>query len=219
MEINKILELFSSKTKLEEIDLKNKASYKVGPIKVHFRKFKLDEFTSLSILEGKGMFGLIKINTVVLTSSFKDIPLFSYDYMNMMGKKYYLYEMYDTFVGNKRDYSTYIASSNLVKDIHDYKTKESEMDKYLLSETIRKNPHTKEEIKLLDEQTERFFNLAIEEYLSSNEVDVNEKHNKNAKYVHDLLTYGGVSTDLFTKKLGLETTTEIYERILFGIKD
>lgn len=219
MEINKILESFSSKTKLEEVDLENKASYKVGPIKVHFRKFKLDEFTSLSILEGKGMLGLIKVNTVVLTSSFKDIPLFSYDFMNMMGKKYYLYEMYDTFVENKKDYSSYISSSNPIKDIKDYKPSESEMDKYLLSETIRKNPHTKEEMKLLDEQTERFINLVIEEYLSSKEVNVEEKQNKNAKYVYDLLTYGGVSTDLFTKKLGIETTKEIYEHILFGIKD
>ncbi len=219
MEINKILELFSSKTKLEEIDLKSKASYKVGPIKVHFRKFKLDENTSLSILEGKGMMGLIKLNTVVLTSSSKDIPLFSYDMMHMMGKKYYLYEIYDTFVEEKKDYSSYITSSFPIKDIENYQPKESEMDKYLLPSSVRKLAHSKSDLALLEEQTNRYFNLVINEYLSSKDVNVEQKHQKNENYVHDLLTFGGVSTDLFVKKLGKETTKDIYETILFGIKD
>lgn len=219
MEVNKILELFSSKIKLEEIDLKNEATYKVGPIKARFRKFKLDEFTTLSTLEAKGILGLIKINTVVLTSSIKDIPLFSYDFMVMMGKKYYFFEMYDTFVGEKKDYSSYITSSNSIKDIDDYKPNESEMDKYLLSESIRKNPHSKEDFNRLEEQTVRFINLAIEEYLSSSEINVKEKYKNNENYVHNLLTCGGASTNLFIKKLGLETTKEIYEHILFGIKD
>lgn len=219
MEINKILELFSTKLKLEEVDLKSNSNYKVGPIKVRFRKFKVDEHTYLSILEGKGMFGLIKLNTVVFTSSNKDIPLFSYDKMHMMGKKYYLYEIYDTLLDSNKDYSEYLSRSEVIKNIPNYETKPNEMDKYLLSFTIRKLGRSKNDLSLLEEQTDRFINLIIDEYFTSKDVEISKKGLHNQKYVDDLLTYGGVSTDLFVKKLGKETTKYIYEHILFNTKD
>ena len=219
MEINKILELFSNKIKLEEVDLESKASYKVGPIKVHFRKFKVDEHTYLSILEGKGMLGLIKLNTVIFSSASKNMPLFSYDMMHMMGKKYYLYEVYDTLVDEKKDYSEYISKCEDVKDIPNYETSPSEMDKYLLPCSVRKLARNKSDLSLLEEQTSRYFNLIINEYFSSNDADVEKKIQINQDYVTGLLNHGGASTNLFIKKLGKKTTTDIYEHILFNTKD
>ena len=71
-------------------------------------------------------------------------------------------------------------------------------------------------------QTPKFDDLTMEylkSYLSTptNTVtDKSEKQKKSAYYVEGLLKNGGPSTDVFKKSLGVEKTTKLFRKILFG---
>jgi hypothetical protein len=47
-------------------------------------------------------------------------------------------------------------------------------------------------------------------------VDVSDKQKKASYYVNGLLEKGGPSTDVFKKSLGVDTTTKLFQEILFG---
>ena len=48
--------------------------------------------------------------------------------------------------------------------------------------------------------------------------DASAKQKKASRYVNGLLEHGGPSTDVFKKALGVEKTTELFEKHLFGTK-
>jgi hypothetical protein len=74
--------------------------------------------------------------------------------------------------------------------------------------------------KALSSSFDEFAALHLEAYLNAPAAavsDLEEKNARTAAYVNGLLTHGGPSTDVFKKSLGVETTEELFRRVLFGI--
>ena len=74
-------------------------------------------------------------------------------------------------------------------------------------------------------QTNKFNELTtayLEAYLDgANQlpaVNKEEKKKKASVYVEGLLEHGGLSTDVFKKKMGPEKTAELFRQVLFGTK-
>ena len=129
-----------------------------------------------------------------------------------MGNDTLIVELYDTLSGDC-DLGALENIKSQYTDLCERDPGEHWYDSIKLSQSISK--------KGKKNQSSRFDDLAIQHiaaYLDINNPTacVHEKERKATYYVEGLLNNGGPSTDVFKKALGVERTTELFKRILFG---
>ena len=73
---------------------------KIDKSGMHFTitTYEVNGFGRLSVIDMKAMLGLMKMESVVLNAEYKDLPLFSADYIQAAGKCTLLEEFYDTMI-------------------------------------------------------------------------------------------------------------------------
>ena len=155
----------------------------------------------------------MKMDTLMITPTDVDLPLYSYDRIYAMGNDTLIVELYDTLV-NPLDLSA-------LDDVKSKYTHLAERDP---------GTHWYDDIKFKESiskkgkkaQTNDFDALALEHfnaYLTLPATEVSDKVKKqelSARYVDGLLSQGGPSTDVFKKQLGIEKTKQLFEKVLFG---
>ena len=67
-------------------------------MKFYIEKYNAENFGNVSIMNGVGMFGLMKMDTIVINPFEKDMTLFSYDIINAMNNETLFLEQYDTLL-------------------------------------------------------------------------------------------------------------------------
>ena len=209
---DKLLSIVRKKYSLTEIDVGDMQRLKANGMTFVIKAYRAEGLGHISVMRALGFFGLMKMDTLIINPKNIELPLYSYDRIYAMGNDTLIVELYDTLSGGC-DLSALENVNNQYTDLVERDPGVHWYDSIKLPSSISK--------KGKKAQTERFDQFAIK-HLSAymdinNKVEsVEEKHRKAAYYVDGLLTNGGPSTDVFKKALGVEKTTELFRRVLFG---
>ena len=212
--IQKMLRAITAQYHLNAITTGEYGKMKVSGMNFDIWAFHAEGLGHVSAMTAKGFFGLMKMDTLIINPTEKDMPLFSYDRVHAMGNDTLIYELYDTILEK--------ADLNRVEDV---KTKYRHLPDHELG------AHWYDSIKLAISLAKKgkkvntaAFDACAMEYLEAFLADAAEadycepapKKDKASVYVEGLLTNGGPSTDVFKKSLGLDKTAVLFRNILFG---
>jgi hypothetical protein len=189
------------------------ATLKASGMKFSVEAYKAEGLGHVSVMRAKGFFGLMKMDTLIINPTAIDLPLYSYDRILAMGNDTLIIELYDTIVGEYSD-DALIGVKEKFASLPERDPGEHWYDPIKLPSSISKKG--KKISAELDKMTLEHF----EAYLASSSAPVESGESKKdmaAVYVNGLLEKGGPSTDVFKKELGVEKTTKLFRKILFGI--
>ncbi len=209
-------DIFEKKFKLTKIDIGEFSSLKVGPMKFKIECYDIENIGRLSILRGKAMLGLMKMDTLMFTCFNKDVPFFNYDRIHAFGKDTLLIECYDT-LKEKKEYPSLLSIKEKLNGVGKYEQKPAWYDSIRLKESLACKG--KKVTKLFDEVATSFILEFSDITIGAKDIDPKEKKELQKKYIEGLLSNGGVSTDMFIKNIGKEKTETLYRKYLFGIED
>ena len=148
------------------------------------------------------------MESFILTAEEKDLPLFSADFFNAVGKCTLLVEFYDTMLSPLDEESA--AAYRQVKARYDgltpYETEPRWYDSIRYDFTFGT---TDKSLKVKKEEiTAAYFAALRENIRRANDVNPTAKKAKTAAYVDGLFAYGGPAVNQFRKLFGEETARE-----------
>jgi len=212
--IQKMLRAITEKYHLNAITLGDFARMKVGPMQFQIWAFHAEGLGHVSAMTASGMFGLMKMDTLIINPTEKDLPLYSYDRVHAMGNDTLIYELYDTLL-DQADLTALERVKGKFASRPDHDLGQHWYDPIKLPVSLAK--------KGKKAQTPAFDALAmeyLEAFLHSAETaafcEPGPKKDKASVYVEGLLEKGGPSTDIFLKNLGREKTEFLFRHFLFG---
>ena len=213
--MQKILDQINQIYPLTEKSTGEFANIKAKGMKFQIRQYEAKGLGNVSVMEAKGFFGLMQMDTLIINPLKRDLPLFSYDRILAMGNDTLIIELYDTLL-EKHDFSDLAVWKEDNKNLPEHDLGEHWYDSIKLAESVSKKGK-KDHSSAFDKFTKIYF----EKYLNSNVSvvnvsDMNAKKEKASVYVEGLLSNGGPSTDVFKKELGEPKTAKLFRKILFG---
>lgn len=209
----KLLEMIREQYSLRDLDIGEFATLKANGMKFSVRAFHAEGLGHVSVMRAKGFFGLIKMDTLMISPDKKDLALYSYDRIYAMGNDTLIVELYDTLI-NKPDLSALQKVKSKFSHLPERDPGEHWYDRIKLAESISKKAKSAHTPKL-DALTLEHFRA----YLTLPASDVSDDSKKKeltAAYVDGLLSQGGPSTDVFKKAFGEEKTATLFKKVLFG---
>ena len=211
--IQEMLRTITEKFHLNALDTGAYQTLKANGMTFRIWAFQAEGLGHVSAMEASGFFGLMKMDTLIITPTEVDMPLFSYDRVHAMGNDTLIFELYDTMLG-KADLTGLAAVKSGAESLPDHDLGEHWYDSIKLPESLSKKgkkPQTPAFDKVTRDYLEAFLTAA------GNAVpcdDGDAKREKASVYVEGLLTHGGPSTDVFKKGIGEEKTADLFRRVL-----
>jgi hypothetical protein len=212
--IRKMLRTVTARYHLNGITAGEFSKMKVSGMNFEIWAFHAEGLGHVSAMTATGFFGLMKMDTLIINPTERDLPLFSYDRVHALGNDTLIYELYDTLL-EKADLAGLEAVKARYADLPDHDLGQHWYDGIKLAVSLSK--------KGKKAHSAAFDSCAmdcLEAYLDSAEnapwCDPAGKKAKAAVYVEGLLEHGGPSTDVFKKGLGPEKTALLFRHILFG---
>lgn len=214
--LKKLVEMFTSASECVKTDVGEFAKMKVNGMKFDIESYELAGLGTLSAMQAKGFFGLVKMDTLIFTPKFKDAPLLSYDRMNFFGKDILYFELYDTCV-TPPNMPQIIDVKGKYSALKDNPPKPNWYDSMRLDGCTYK-VGKKKEMSALNALAVDFVTAYIGVLTQIPDCDGAEKTARNLAYVNGLLQNGGPSTDVFKKGIGEEKTATLFRKFIFGTR-
>lgn len=219
--IEKTLQILRKHFQITEKNAGDYAVQKVNGMTFRIRAYEIIGIGHLSLMQADGMFGLMKMDTAILTPVYKDAPLFSYDRIKALGNDTFILEFYNTMldesVGNYINYMNALErAKEQVSDIPEHDLGKHWYDSIKLAASSSKK--TRKCGARLDEQYQRVLGIYMEMLKCAPDVEPTAKTAKSYAYVDGLFTNGGPSTDAFVKAIGVQRAREMFETIIFGVR-
>ena len=189
---------------------------KVSGMTFQIWAFDAEGLGHVSAMTASGFFGLMKMDTLIITPTQVDMPLFSYDRVLAMGNDTLIFELYDTLLG-KTDLSPLTAVKDNAKALPDHDLGQHWYDSIKLPVSLSKKGK-KKHTAAFDETAAAYLKAYLTAAKSAAPCEADSKREKASVYVEGLLTHGGPSTDVFKKGIGDEKTGDLFRRVLFGTK-
>lgn len=211
--IGTLLAQIQEKYPLSPLDTDGTEHLKANGMTFTIRAFHAEGLGHVSVMTAKGFFGLMKMDTLIINPTEKDLPLYSYDRIYAMGKDTLIVELYDTLLGESPPKKLQEILTAFA-DLPDRDPGEHWYDSIKLPESLSKKGK-----KALASRFDELTAAYTEAYLNAPAAavtDVAAKQAKAAVYVEGLLTHGGPSTDVFKKAIGENKTASLFRKILFG---
>ncbi len=211
--MNYLLDLINQKYPLQKKEVGEFAKMKVSGMTFDISAYEAKGLGSVSIMTAKMPLNIMRMNTLIITPIEMDLPLLSYDRILALGNDTFYTEFYNTIVGSF-DASALDEVKKKYDHIPDHYPAPNWYDEMRLPQSTfkktKKNPE---------------FDTAIAELLTAyleskaeKTADIDTKRKKNEDYVYGLIKNGGPSTNVFMKKYGPEKTSELFEKVIFGLK-
>ena len=204
----------NEKYPLSECDTTEFKNLKVRGMNFDIYAYETKGLGHVSIMSAKGFFGLMKMDSLIITPTELDLPIYSYDRIMAMGNDTLITEMYDTMV-NKTPFDELQSVINKYSNLPVRDPGEHWYDAIKLPESISfkgKKAVTKDFDKLAIEHLKSFLSAPAQKV-----TDQETKKANNLKYINGLLEHGGPSTDVFVKALGKDATEKLFHDVLFGV--
>ncbi len=210
---NQMYDLIESRFPMTEIDCGEYKTQKIKGMKFKISAYYAEGLGHVSIMTAEGFFGLMKMDTLIINPTSKDMPLFSYDRVLAAGNDTLIFELYDTFLNS--------ADMSLLEEVKkslrtpDHDLGEHWYDSIKLPVSVSKKGK-KTEKTVFDKFVLSYLNTYLDLAENVDTCDAGAKKEKASVYVEGLLKNGGPSTDIFMKALGREKTENLFRNILFG---
>lgn len=209
-----LLKKIAMRYTLTPLDVGEMSALRAGGMTFSVCAYAAEGLGHVSVMRAKGFFGLMKMDTLIIHPTRRDLPLYSYDRIFAAGNDTLIVELYDTTVV-PFDQSAMQAVAKDYDDLSERDPGEHWYDSIKLSASLSKKGKKK--------QTPRVDALTLahfDAYMDADApavTDESAKHEKTRAYVDGLLAQGGPSTDVFKRTLGEDKTKELFYRVLFGI--
>ena len=191
-----------------------------GLMKFHTDQYRVENLGNLSVMTTN--MGMMQMVSFMITPFEKNVPVCTLDFMYIMGNRKSYVEFYD-LVGDLQteEYAAVIAALQEMQgryaDVPDVEVSEAWYDSYL-TVVMHKSLTAKEE-----ERNTALFCDALQTYLDasaalpqSSPEDAAAQLANTEAYSNGLIEKGGVSTNVFKKALGEETTRDFFNQTFFG---
>ncbi len=199
---------------LTELPTGEFATLKANGMTFRIHRYDAEGLGSVSTMEATGFFGLMKMDTLIINPTQKDMPLLSYDRVYAMGNDTLIFEVYDTLLAQTSLTETEKAKSG-GKDLPDHDLGAHWYDKIKLPVSFAKKGK-KRHTPAFDALTLAYLNGFLADCKGADACPEQPKREKASVYVEGLLKNGGPSTDVFKKAIGEEKTARLFRRILFA---
>lgn len=191
-----------------------------GIMKFNVKQYDVEDFGNLSVMTMN--MGIMQMASIVLTPYEKDAPMLSMDFMYILGNRKAYTEYFNlTADASAAEYTEFLGSLSTLSDkyysLEDIEIKPAWYDD-LMTVSLHKNAKHKDDNtiqELFRDSLSLYVNAAQKlEPLSDSEKA--EKRKIIQEYADNLITKGGVSTDVFKNELGKEKTKEFFDNVFFG---
>ena len=181
-----MLKIIEKSFKLEEIDVKEYANVKAKGMKFDIKAYYAKGLGHVSVMTAKGFFGLMKMDTLIINATEKDLPLYSYDRVHAMGNDTLIIELYDTII-HPSEFEDIDKVNDKYDDIPKHDLGEHWYDSIKLEESVSIKGKIKKDKELFDEYAMEHFQAYINTVNGGSDVDTEQKLKKAAVYVEGLL--------------------------------
>lgn len=173
----------------------------------------------LCIMRMKAMLGLMKMETVVLSSVKKDLPLINLDWVRAMGRETQIAELYDTQLSPLSDdvLARFQALRDRDADLPDPEKSEHWYDSILYPCSYHKVG--KKISARLSAAAQDYLKTFISLIPETPDCDEEAKKEKVRGFAETLFAKGGPAVDQMTKLFGKETARRVVVRHMYGISD
>ena len=190
---------------------------KIDKSGMHFTitTYEVKNFGHLSVIDMKAMLGLMKMESVVLNAEYKDLPLFSADYIQAMGTCTLLEEFYDTMIRpiDEESLAIYRRVKARYQSLPPYETGPHWYDSIRYDFTLGASDRS---LKTKNtEITKAYFDAYLENIARAPSCDPAVKKEKTKAYVDGLFANGGPAVDQFKKLIGDDAAREVFEKYVF----
>lgn len=190
---------------------------KVSGMKFNIRTYQASQLGHVSVMEATGFFGLMKMDTLIITPTEVDMPLFSYDRVLAMGNDTLIFELYDTLLG-ETDLSALEKVKQNAAYLPDHDLGAHWYDSIKLPVSLSKKGK-KAETAAFDTTATHYLAQYLIAARNAAACEAAPKREKASVYVEGLLKNGGPSTDVFKKGIGEEKTAELFRKVLFATQE
>lgn len=212
--IEKMLEALRKVYSITELDAGEYARQKISGMTFLIRRFHAEGLGSVSAMTASGFFGLMKMDTLIITPTEADMPLLSYDRVHAMGNDTLIFELYDTLLG-ETDLSALDAVKESAVSLPDHDLGQHWYDSIKLKQSLSKKGK-KAHTAAFDAAAMNYLTAYLDAAKTAAPCEADAKREKASVYVEGLLTNGGPSTDVFKKGIGEEKTADLFRRVLFS---
>lgn len=201
----------------EELDIGTDARLDKGLMHFTVRRFRVKDIGNLCLLNMRGMFGLMKMETVVLACDTRDVPLINLDTVKAMGNTTLLMELYDTRISKSDDTleTACQAVKDRDKDLPDYESGEHWYDGILYRCSWYKK--AKGQDARFMKSCHDFFDAFMNELARADVCDPAVKREKNRVLPQGLLEHGGPAVDRMRKMFGDELAKRLVLSHMYGL--
>ena len=181
--------------------------------------FEIANLGHLCVMRMKAMFGLMRMETVVLAVTQKDIPLINLDYVKAFGKETQIVELYDTQLAFDPD--------DLQKALQQIRDRDADLEDYTspgkhwYDDILYPCSYHKKGKGVSDRLAAAARDCAtayLSHIASSPACDPAEKQGKTKSFAEKLFASGGPAVDQVTKLFGRETAERLIIRHMYGIR-
>ena len=211
--MEQLLKILKNKYPLKEQPVDPYQVVKASCMRFAIQAYEAEGLGHVSVMHADGFFGLMKMDSLIINPTEKDLPLYSYDRIFAMGNDTLIVEVYDTLI-EPSDFSSVETVKKAYSDLPDNVLGPHWYDSIKLPISVSK--------KGKKNLSPRFEELAKEHLIAFLNIepdhgcDASAKREKASVYVEGLLKNGGPSTNVFLKALGQEKTEFVFRSILFG---
>lgn len=216
---NRIRDLLSRSYSLKKLDIGADARLAKKGFTFETESYEVQELGHLCIMRMKAMLGLMRMETVILSVTHKDVPLINLDYVKAAGKETQIVELYNTQIAYE--------AKELQEALQKIRDRDADLTDYTSA-----GSHWYDDIlypcsyhKTGKGVSDRLAGAARDcaaEYISllasAPDCDPAEKQAKSRKFAESLLASGGPAVDQVTKLFGRETAERLILRHMYGVR-
>jgi len=214
--IERMIHEISQQYEMEKVPAGEYDKMKVSGMKFQIRAFDAKGLGHVSVMTASGFFGLMKMDTLIINPTRRDLPLLSYDRVHAMGNDTLIYELYDTLLG-QTDLSCVEKVKTAANELPDHDLGVHWYDSIKLAVSLSKKGK-KAHTAAFDKIAMEYLMAYLESAKEAHSCREDGKLEKASVYVEGLLINGGPSTDVFKKGIGDVKTAELFRKVLFGTK-
>ena len=211
-----LIDKLSSKHAVNRIDIGSDATLKKGLLRFNVERYDVEDIGNLCVLSMRGFWGFVKMETVVLASVTKEVPLFNTDSISFGKQTVQIVELYDTrsAPGDGSLESACQAVKDKDADIEDYSGSTGEYAAKLMPCSYGKK--SKKAAARMTESAKKYVDLFAKELENAPCHDVAAGRAKNAEFADSLLNNGGPAVNKIRKMFGDETAKRIIRDHMYG---
>ena len=205
------INLFAQRGTMTSRDVSPWQTFSGKGMRFHLQSYDWADCACLSHLTMRAIGGLMTMETIICSPYAKDLPLFSYDGINALGRKTVFLEFYDTQVAPV-DLSPLMAVKEKYALLKDKPLKPAWYDALRLPPCTFKVGRDPRLPQLVSGMATAYLDL----FAAAREVDRQKKTAKTSTYVEALIANGGPAINAVRGMLGNEAAEEMFRRFLFN---